>query len=776
MLALLLACGAAAYALGKPPLLQVYPFGTAVYDRQHRLLHLGLAADQRYRLRAELSQIAPSMQEATLLYEDRWFYAHPGINPVAVAKAVAGLVGGQGRRGASTVSMQLARLRFGLDSATPWGKMAQMLRALQLELYYSKREILAAYLNMAPYGGNVEGVQAASLVYFGKDAARLSVAESLALAVMPQRPARRSPSAAGEESADLRRARQRLAAAWQQAHLEADASTLGLNGPLRLQPRAALPWHAPHLALRHLQPQGGAVSTTVELPLQMLFEAQVRRYLQPRAALGLRNAAAMLVDSRDMGVLASVGSAAFGDADIAGQVDGTRAARSPGSTLKPFIYALALERGLIHPRSLLRDAPMRFGSYNPENFDSDFAGPVSASAALIRSRNVPAVYLETLLRRSNTGRVDDPSRGLYGLLRRAGVGRLQPAEHYGLSLVLGGLELTLQELAGLYAALAQGGVHRPLRERLDAPWTAGTSLMAPEAAALTLDMLRANDSPVGPHGAVTVRDSLPVAWKTGTSYGYRDAWTAGVLGPYVLVVWVGNFDSHGNPALVGLGAAAPLFFALAEASASALGLREAAAYVPPQAAPLNTRRVEVCAVSGQLPSAACPHRVSTWFIPGVSPIDTCDIHRALAVDAAGWRACPGELAGTRREVYEMWPSELAALFDRAGLPRARPPPYAPRCGFDARAESGRPPRITSPQPGIVYALRATPGTEQRIFLTANADADVESLRWFVDEQMVGKSGRAEPLLWTARPGDFMVRVVDDSGRVDARWLHVAAAP
>ena len=771
----LLAALALAYGLGKPLLLQVYPFGMAVYDRGHQLLHLGLAADARYRLRVPLEQVAPSMQEATLLYEDRWFYLHPGINPLAVVKAGSDWLRGRGRRGASTLSMQLARLRFGLDSKTPGGKLVQMLRALQLELYYSKSEILAAYLNVAPYGGNIEGVQAASLVYFGKDAAHLSVAESLALAVMPQRPGRRAPNALGEESADLHRARGRLAAAWERAHPQAEAAALGSRGPLHLQPRSALPWHAPHLALRLLQAQEGAVHSTVDAALQTLFERQVHRYLQPRLSEGLHNAVAMLIDSRDMSVLASVGSADFSNAAIAGQVDGTRAPRSPGSALKPFIYALALQEGLIHPRTLLKDAPMRFGTYNPENFDGEFAGPVSASDALIRSRNVPAVFLETQLRRGGGGRGDGGSdqdnahAGLYGLLQRAGVGRLRPPEHYGLSLVLGSLEVTMQELTVLYAALAHNGWVRPLRERVDDPLARGRPLLTPEAAALTLEMLRSAGTLSGPQGAVTTRDALAVAWKTGTSYGFRDAWTVGVLGPYVLAVWVGNFNSRGNPALVGRWAAAPLFFTLAEGLAPSLG-------GGPAASSVNTRRVAVCALSGKLPGPACPHVLHTSFIPGVSPIDSCDIHREVALNAQGQRACPGE-AGTHRQTFEMWPSDLAHLFERAGLPRMRPPPYASPCSFNARAESGRPPQITSPQSSLIYALRANAAApERRLFLTATADADVESLRWFVDDQPVGQSLRGEPLLWAARPGDFKVRVVDDSGRVDARWVHVAAAP
>lgn len=742
-------------ALPRPPLREGIGTSRAVFDRGGRLLRLTLAPDQRYRLWVPLSRISPRIVEATMLYEDRHFRLHPGVNPVALVRAARSTFGGGRRMGGSTLTMQLARIRYGIDSRTVGGKLAQILRALQLERHYSKEELLEAYLNLAPYGGNVEGVGAASLVYFGKEAEALGVREALALAVVPQSPVRRAPGRAGGAHG-LRQARpgrpfDRLARAWIERH-PGDADALA-PGPLAVRTPAELPFLAPQFVAGALAGgDEGVVATTLDLRLQRLLERAVRAHVERRRAVGIDNAAALLVDHRTMEVLAAVGSADFHDARIEGQVDGTRARRSPGSALKPFVYALALEQGLVHPRTVLADAPARFRGYDPENIDGRFMGPLSATDALDRSRNVPAVALASRLR-----------PGLHDLLSRAGVGGLRPEEWYGLSISLGGAEVTMEELAALYAALAEGGVHRPTRTRLAAPPAQGTPLVSPQAAWLVLDMLGHNPRP----GADTrfARDPLPVAWKTGTSHGYRDAWAVGVAGPYVLAVWVGSFDGRGNPAFVGLDAAAPLLFQILDA----LRAETRSPWVKPPP-PAGVARVRVCPISGKLPGPHCRRAEETWFIPGTSPIDTCDVHREIRVDAAGRRACrPGP--GTRAELFELWPSDLLRLFAEAGIPRRVPPPAAPGCPLDDL--TGAAPRITSPQPGVAYAVRAADVGVQAIPLAAVTDGDAQEVFWFVDAELVGRARRGEAFLWKARPGRFAVRAVDDRGRAGAVRVEVS---
>ncbi len=750
------------------PLRDWLPSSTAVYDARGRLLRLTLASDDRYRLWVPLGDISPALVDGVLLHEDRWYRWHPGFNPYGLVRgAWVTYVSHGNRQGGSTVTMQLARLLWRLNTRSPAGKLRQVARAVQLELFYSKDQILEAYLNYAPYGRNVEGVGAASVAYFDKSAGALSLPEALTLAVIPQDPSRRlqaSDDARDVIGRQLATSRNRLYARWKALHPQ-DAALQSLFAlPLRLRPLSQLPFEAPHavdqiLAARRIgsADADSRVVSTLDMDLQHVLERQVGRYIQRNEARGIRNATAILVDTRDMGIKALVGSANYRDADIQGQVNGTLAKRSPGSTLKPFIYGLGFDEGVLHPQTVLRDVPTAFGPYTPENFDGHFLGPVTATEALVRSRNIPAVWVASQLQQ--------PS--FYQFMRDAGISRLASEKHYGLALVLGGGEVTMQELAGLYAMLANRGELRPLRLLAGEPQAQGTRLLSDESSFMVMDMLRQNPRPDETTGAQPGR--LPVYWKTGTSWGFRDAWTAGSFGPYVLVVWVGNFDGSSNQAFVGVEAAAPLFFQMVDALQAA----QPRMGEPLRRMPANLRRVEICLASGDLPNQWCPQRGMTWFIPGKSPIRVSQVHRPVVIDdETGQPACP-PYAGKRThvEVYEFWPSELQRVFVQAGIPR-RTPPRNDACG-DVGVE-GEPPAITSPLRGSIYAMRLKRLGDDRIALSANADASVREMYWFVNEAYVGRSAPGEALFWQpAAAGNYEVRVVDDRGRSDVRPLGVS---
>ena len=749
------------------PLRDWLPSSTAVYDARGRLLRLTLASDDRYRLWVPLKDISPALVDGVLLHEDRWYAWHPGFNPYGLARgAWVTYVSHGNRQGGSTVTMQLARLLWRLNTRSPWGKLRQVARAVQLELFYSKAQILEAYLNYAPYGRNVEGVGAASVAYFDKSASALSLPEALTLAVIPQDPSRRLQASDGATEVigkQLATSRNRLYARWKVIHPQ-DAALQSLFAlPLRLRPLSQLPFEAPHavdqiLAARRIDTldADSRVVSTLDIDLQHVLERQVGRYIERNDARGIRNAAAILVDTRDMGIKALVGSANYRSADIQGQVNGTLAKRSPGSTLKPFIYGLGFDQGVLHPQTVLRDVPTAFGPYTPENFDGHFLGPVTATEALVRSRNIPAVWVASQLQQ--------PS--LYQFLRDAGISRMASEKHYGLALVLGGGEVTMQELAGLYAMLANRGELRPLRLLAADPQVSGTRLLSDESSFMVMDMLRQNPRPDETTGAQPAR--LPVYWKTGTSWGFRDAWTAGSFGPYVLVVWVGNFDGSSNQAFVGVEAAAPLFFQMVDALRAA----EPRMAEPVRHMPANLRRVEICLASGDLPNQWCPQHGMTWFIPGKSPIRVSQVHRPVVIDdATGQPACPPYAdKRTHVEVYEFWPSELQRVFAQAGIPR-RTPPRNDACS-DAGID-GEPPAITSPLRGSIYAMRLK-RADDRIAFSANADASVREMYWFVNDAYVGRSAPGEPLFWQpAAAGNYEVRVVDDRGRSDARPLGVS---
>jgi penicillin-binding protein 1C len=421
--------------------------------------------------------------------------------------------------------------------------------------------------------------------------------------------------------------------------------------------------------------------------------------------------------------------------------------------LKPFVYALALDQGLLHPRTILKDVPTAFGPFSPENFDGRFVGPIAAEDALIRSRNVPAVAVASQLSR--------PS--LYDFLKAAGVSRMQSERHYGLALALGGGEVSMEELGRLYATLLNGGRLPALQSMAAADAPSGDRLLSEEASFIVLDMLKKNPRP-----DTGVPASPSVAWKTGTSWGFHDAWSVAVFGRYVLVVWIGNFDNSGNPAFVGVQAAAPLLFRIVDALRSQG--QDAGDIV--RRMPANVARVEVCAASGDLPNAACPQTVSTWYIPGKSPIRVSNLHHIVYFDAAGRRVC-GPAEGVREEVYEFWTSDMLRLFREAGMPRRVAPP-APECG-NVSGDDREGPRIVSPMRGLTYTLRTS--RLAPLSLRADAAAGTQAVYWFAGNAYLGRAPFGEGLAWLpTQPGRYSLRAVDDRGVADTRDLVVDFVP
>lgn len=736
----------------KPHLLEDSSFSRAVYDNQQQLLRLTLSKDDKYRLFTPLSQISSQLIDATLLQEDQYFRFHYGVNPFATLKAIWQTYAIKSRRiGASTITMQVARMRYGMNSKKISGKIWQIIRALQIEMHYSKDEILEAYLNLAPYGGNIEGVGAASLVYFGTTVDKLTLPQALTLSIIPQNPGKRTPDNRG-----LKNIRAHLFQRWISQHPEDVDKKVMFELPLVMQNNRSLPFSAPHFVTKvlHDAPMQQNIMTTLDSRAQTIIERITRSYLTRKKGLGVHNAAILLVDTRDMGIKGLMGSADFFNRDISGQINGVETKRSPGSTLKPFIYGLALDQGLIHPDTVLKDVPHSFNGYNPENFDYDFMGPVKARDALVLSRNIPAIYLSSQLK--------NPS--LHQLLEMGQVSRLRSESYYGLSLNLGSVELTMRELVGLYAMLSNQGIWYPSHLFQDEIKPKGKRLLSPEASYLVLDMLQNT-----PHQEINYHgwSQLPIAWKTGTSSGYRDAWTVGSFGPYVLAIWIGNFDNRPNPAFVGKDIAAPLFFELVDALKQERGpLHPLESHLEL----LNLKKVEVCKASGMLPNLWCKDKEWTWFIPGKSPIKTDTIYREVAINSkTGLRTCHID-ENTRFEVFEFWPSDLLQIFKRAGIQRHTPPFFEADCTLSGT--TGITPQITSPQTGLSYIMRVNSQHNNKIPFTAVTDAGIAHVYWFINETFVAKTQAGSAFFWQAKPGTFVVRAVDEHGLSDARELTV----
>jgi penicillin-binding protein 1C len=603
-------------------------------------------------------------------------------------------------------------------------------------------------------------VAAASLIYFGKQVSQLSLPEALALSAIPQNPTRRSPlSLAGQQQLAL--AQKRLATLWLQHYPQTTAQQAArLTLPLQFYKRTELNFEAAHF-INQLQVQGirqGRFDTSLQLPVQQAMQQQLSSYLRRHQDKGFHNASALLVKRSTLQVLAWLGSADFNNTAISGQVDGVTALRSPGSALKPFVYALALQQGLIHPHSLLQDLPRRFGSFNPENFDRQFAGPISATDALINSRNLPAVQLQAALTQPD----------FYQWLKQAQVPLQFDAAHYGLALVLGGMEISMQQLVQLYAMLGNGGNWQALTWQATPTAEGARALLSAEAAFLTLDMLRQHPRPQ-PGLLTELVDARPVAWKTGTSYAFRDAWAIGLTDDYVLAVWLGNFDGSSNANFIGRTAAGPLLFELLALLPQDNAARQQLFTAAPE---LNLKQVALCSRSGELPNKYCPQTEPGWFIPGVSPIKVSDVHRAVPVYIdSGLRACAHQPPDTELNVYEFWPSDIARAYQLAGLMLQKPPPYRQAC--DGLALSSQPPQIRSPQASLTYQLGTQP-EQQKIALQASFDGAVTQAHWFIDHRYLGAVAPGDTLFWQGEAGEFQLRVVDDLGGVATQRLSIGA--
>ncbi len=743
--AALAACALIYIFCPKPPLLEAYTYSRAAYDRNGELLHLSLSADDKYRLFVPYEEINDNTKRTLLLYEDKRFFRHGGVDLPSLMRAAGNMALGGRKQGASTLTMQTARLRFKLNTSTISGKIAQILRALQLERHYSKEEILEAYFNLCPLGGNIEGIGAAALIYFKTDAAKLNLPQSAALAVIPQNPGKRQPlKPAGQQ--EIAAAMQRLKTLWLEEYGDKQAADLDLMPSFeRFLPKTAM--HT----VRRLERQFTAprIASTLDAAWQRRLEEIISTYLAGRKNEGITNGAAMIVNYKTMEVLAEIGSADFFNADIQGQVDALTARRSPGSALKPFIYALALERGLIHPLTMLKDVPENYGLYTPENFDRGFKGLINATDALVQSRNIPAVGL--LLK------LNDDS--FYTMLKTAGVPKLKPAKYYGLALTLGGAEVTMQNLAELYAMLGNFGEFRKLIYIHSQNTAAPLRLLTPESAFLTLEILKTNPA--------TDRRNLPYIannakyetyWKTGTSYGFKDAWSAGIAGDYAVIVWLGNFDGTPNNALSGRTAAAPLMFQIIRELA-AEGLVQQPQF---NVSAMNLSETEICLATGELASPDCEQTGKTYFIPGITRAPYGNITRKIPIDkASGKRACRHTPPTTELRAFQFWSSDIYRIYEQAGIALKRPPDFLHDCATISGAANGRPPQIKYPADGSVFIFAGNGG---KLALTASTDVDSKTVLWFINDRFIGKSGSDDTLETALPAGTATITAVDELGR------------
>ncbi|VVM62437.1 Penicillin-binding protein 1C [Pseudomonas fluorescens] len=708
-----------------------------------------------WRYPVQTSDVSPYYLDAVLTYEDRWFYQHPGVNPLALARATwQNLTGARVVSGGSTLSMQVARL---LDphSRTFHGKLRQLWRTAQLEWHLSKEQILNLYLNRAPFGGTLQGVAAASWAYLGKSPAQLTHAEAALLAVLPQAPSRLRPDRHPQRAQQARdKVLRRLAEfkVWPQSAVDE-----ALEEPLLLAPRLE-PSLAPLLARRLNRPDSPPlIRTTVDATLQRRLEDLLLGW---RARLPEHTSAAILVvEEETMAVRAYLGSVDINDARRFGHVDMISALRSPGSTLKPFLYGMALDEGLIHSESLLQDVPRRYGDYRPGNFSMGFTGAVPASTALSSSLNLPAVQLLEAY---------GPKR-FAAEMRIGGVPLALPAlAEPNLALILGGAGSRLEDLVGGYSAFARGGKSASIRLQPD-DTLRERPMLSPGSAWIVRRILSGQARPDRDPRAELVQRPV-LAWKTGTSYGFRDAWAIGVGPRYLIGVWIGRPDGTPVPGQFGLASAAPLMLQVHDVLTNRDSQRGISAPVLP--VPANVGVAAICWPLGQPMSRSdpnCRRQRFAWTLDNTTPPTLQALDQPLSVglmesiwvNAKGLRVdahCPGAVARN----IALWPAPLEPWLPRAERREARIPAADPDCPPPALAASS-PLSIVGVREGD--QLRLPAASQQTLRLKISALGGSGRRWWFLNGAPLGDSANQDFINASfERLGRYQLSVLDEAGQ------------
>lgn len=745
------------------------PSSTLVYSADGRLLGARIAADGQWRFPNE-DEVPEKFVKCLLTYEDKRFYRHFGIDPAAMGRAVRDNIRRRGVvSGGSTITMQLARIARGNRDRNIYQKMTEAMWAVYLETVYSKKKILALYSSHAPFGGNVVGVETAAWRYFGRSASQLSWAESATLAVLPNSPALIHP---GRNRSALKDKRDALLLRLRDnGTLDDMEYELALSEPLPDEP-VPLPDLAPHLTERLARRmKGERITSTVDYHLQRQASHLANRHAADHASNHIYNIAAVVADTRSGEVLAYVGNATYGLApENAPDVDIITSRRSTGSILKPLLYAGMLTDGLILPGTLIADTPLNINGFQPRNYNRTFYGSVPAAAAITRSLNVPLVRM---LSQYNTGR-------FMSLLKAWGMSTLDFNEdHYGASLILGGAEGSLWDLAGIYASMSRvleshdkyGGKYNPGDIH---PLTVLPRGPEKNPVLHTGDRRLRESNPMGYAGLWFAFEAMSglnrpeeeadwqqfatmrrVAWKTGTSYGGRDAWAIGVTPDYVIGVWVGNASGEGRPGLTGVGSAAPLMFDLFSLLPSSGGW-----YELPEA---EMEYMAICSRSGHKATEACEH-VDTVAVPRQGYRTTpCPYHRIVHLSPDGMyrvnSSCE-EVADMRAEKWFVLPPAQEYYYRRHNADYAMLPPYKPGCIAPAQRIID----IIYPEPNAALFLpRGFSGDyEMFIFEAAHSDDDAR-IHWHLDGEYLGTTSAPHEIACRAAPGDHVLTATDTHG-------------
>ena len=718
-------------------------YSTIITDNKGEVIHAYLTKDQQWRMKTELNEISPLLRKTIIAKEDKYFYSHFGINPFAIAKSLAkNILTGRRTSGASTITMQVARA-LEPKRRTYANKIVEMFRALQLELKYSKNEILGMYLNLVPYGGNIEGVKSAAALYFKKNPDHLSLAEITALSIIPNRPSSLVIGKNNDKIVIERNKWLRKFAAENvfTAHEIEDA----LREPLTAS-RGTTPSFIPHLALKLKRQGGEIIRTHIQMNRQLKIEALVRDYSRSLALKNIRNAAVIVIDNNTHQIVSYVGSANFKDTIDGGQVNGAAAIRQPGSTLKPLLYGLCIDQGLLTPKTVITDVAINYNGYAPENYDKQFNGFVTMETALEHSLNIPAVKSLKALGKDN----------MIQKLALCNFKRIKKDQaKLGLSLILGGCGATLEELTGMYSLFANNGVFiSPSFTQADTNQKKIT-ILSPAATFMINEILSKVNRPDFPINWEATAHLPKIAWKTGTSYGRRDAWSIGYNKNFTVGVWVGNFSALGIPELSGANVGTPLLFKIF----NTIDYDNDVDWFQ-QTKDCDTRIV--CSETGLVPEQYCTNLITDFFIPMVSSAKKCDNMQEMAVSPdekiSYCKSCQPE-NGFKKKWYKITSPEMQQYFDEHHIAYAKVPPHNPSC--EKIFKEGAP-VVTSPSNGNEYLIsRKSPEPLQ---LTCNAGNDVTKVYWYINNKFYKSCNAKSKQFFLPEEGPIKISCTDDKGR------------
>ncbi len=734
------------------PLKDSIEYSQVIRDADGNLINAFLTSDDKWRLKTELSEISPLLQKTIIAKEDKYFYYHPGINLLAIARAAfRNIVHFKTISGASTITMQVAKA-LQPRQRTLGTKLIECFRSAQLELKFSKREILQLYLNLVPYGGNIEGVKAASLLYFNKNPDHLSLAEITALSIIPNKP---SSLIIGKHTNSIIKQRN----IWLHRFAKEKVFTSkeiadALAEPLKAK-RLSFPHYVPHLAYKLKQEyQGNEIRTAIKMNTQLKVEQLTADYIRGMRLKNIQNAAVVILDNNTHEIITYLGSAAFNDTTDAGQVNGAAAIRQPGSTLKPLLYGLCIDEGLLTPGQVITDVPVNYNGYAPENYDQNFNGYVTMTYALENSLNIPAVKS---LKRLGTER-------MINTLIKANFKQVQKEQNsLGLSLILGGCGATLEQLTGLFSAFANEGEYTPPVFVRNNVLSKKRRLLSPAASYLITNILSNVKRPDFPLNWQATEHMPKIAWKTGTSYGRKDAWSIGYNRRFTVGVWVGNFSATGVAELSGASVATPLLFKIFNTIQYNTSNDW---FAPPQ----SCEQRMVCRETGLPPGPYCTDVILDDYIPLVSSTMVCRHVEEIAVspkeDISYCKSClPAN--GYIKKMYRVIDPDMQAYLSQCSIAYEHIPPHNPEC---EKIFDGSGPAITSPVNGSEYFIYKK--NKEPLQLSAHTPADVAKIYWYINDRFYKITGAGEKCFFAPDEGPVKISCTDDKGRNKNIWIKV----